>query len=53
MAVRLQIIIEVDQDYADPDHAAGITEEANLRLYGGEGLWLGEIIECERIADAD
>lgn len=51
MGTRVLILVDVDDEYADPSHEMGITEEANLLV--ADGLPFGEIIDGPVKVSAD
>lgn len=47
--MKIQIVVEVYDDYADPEHETGLTEEAHMGLYAG--TIPGDIESIERIEE--
>lgn len=48
MSTKVRITMEVDDEYADPDHEMGLTEEAYLQLSSVLGEF-GEDIDIKRV----
>lgn len=48
MANRIAVLIELDDDYADPDHEIGITDEGYQALCAANDSAVGEVREVRR-----
>jgi hypothetical protein len=47
MSQKIRITMDVDDEYADPDHAMGVTEEGHLEISEALAPY-GDDIEFER-----